>query len=91
MIGTTHYSDDIDLWQTKFKLQSKQYFKITKYELKGIKQAVNTWFHFKVTKSDIGLSVEGFLNLIESVFLSKLRELQSSNCRWVSIKVKSIN
>lgn len=91
MIGTTHYSDDIDLWQTKFKLQSKQYFKITKYELKGIKQAVNTWFHFKVTKSDIGLSVEGFLNLIESVFLSKLRELQSSNCRWVSSKVKSIN
>jgi len=62
-----------------------------KYELKGIKQAVNTCFHFKITKWNTDLNVEDFLNLIENEFLLKFRELQSVNCRWVSIKVKSIN
>lgn len=62
-----------------------------KYKLKGIKQAVNTCFHFKITKWDNDLNVEDFLNLIENKFLSKFRELQSANCRWVSIKVKNIN
>ena len=48
-----------------------------KYELKSIKQAVNTCFHFKILKWNIDLSVEEFLKLLEDTFLTKFLELQS--------------